>query len=84
MGSDAEVAWSKIGSARIHAGYQIVTKAPANAFTLADYAERYKVHYETARYQVRRLALAGILSQGRRVQVVSDGRTRTVNVYWPK
>jgi hypothetical protein len=74
--------WDAIDALRTKAS-MVADDVPANAFSVNEYAKRYRLIYSTAVQQVARLVAVGALKTGKRMGVDAHGRARLMKVYWP-
>jgi ABC-type Na+ transport system ATPase subunit NatA len=73
--------WGKLDALRDETG--LSDAAPAEAFTVNQWAERYGLTRSSAEREVEQLVKSGRLQSGRARRRGTDGRLSMMRVYWP-
>jgi DNA-binding MarR family transcriptional regulator len=73
--------WDALDAIRKQSGFS--EDAPAGAFTVNQWAERYGLTRSSAEREVERLVKAGKLQSGRARRRGADNRLALMRVYWP-
>jgi hypothetical protein len=74
--------WDKIDAERKNAGF-VEDDAPAEAFSVYQYALRYQTSISAASDQISAMLRRCALKKGKKIMPASDGRRLLMNVYWP-
>jgi Fic family protein len=73
--------WGRLDNLRDEVG--LADAAPAEAFTVSQWAERYGLTRSTAERELEQMVKAGKLQTGRARRRGTDGRLSMMRVYWP-
>ena len=74
--------WERVDTLRAHAGMGS-DDVPPSAFTIAQYAAKYGLPYQTASGQLARLVELGRMKTGKKRTTLPSGRQGAMRFYWP-
>lgn len=74
--------WERVDAIRRDARL-VGDDVPDGAFTMYEYAARYRIPFKTAECQLGRLVAAGKMKTGMALRVTPKGRRCLMRMYWP-